>query len=59
MDNPNQAAEQEYVTQVRLGHEVRPGATTLADYDFRDPALKLVTGAPVGCTSSAEARDVN
>ena len=46
VDNPNQAAEMEFVSQVRLGHEVRPGASTIRDYDFRKPPFKLEGIAP-------------
>jgi type VI secretion system secreted protein VgrG len=45
VDNPNQAAEMEFVTRVRLGHEVRPGAHTLRDYDFRNPVFPLFSEA--------------
>jgi type VI secretion system secreted protein VgrG len=41
VDNPNQASELEYVTEVRLAHEVRPGAYTVRDYDFRNPSFAL------------------
>lgn len=41
VDNPNQAAEKEFVTKIRLSHEVRPGAHTIRDYDFRNPAFAL------------------
>jgi type VI secretion system VgrG family protein len=34
---PNAQAEQEYVTRVRLQHEIRPGRFTLRDHDFRRP----------------------
>jgi len=46
VDNPNQASEKEYVTRVRLSHEVRPGAHTLRDYDFRNPGFPLFAEAP-------------
>ncbi len=46
MDNPNKEAGIEYVTKVGLSHQVRPGASSLADYDFRHPAMKLITSAP-------------
>ncbi len=42
VDNPNQSAEMEFVTRVRLAYEVRPGATTLRDYDFRNPGFQLL-----------------
>ena len=41
VDSPNQASEQEYMTAVELIHEVRPGACTLRDYDFRNPPFPL------------------
>jgi len=41
MDNPNESAEQEYVTKVRIAHEVKPGAHTIRDYDFRNPGFPL------------------
>ncbi len=46
VDNPNQAAEKEFVTRVRLSHEVRPGAYSARDYDFRRPAFPLFGDAP-------------
>ena len=46
VDNPNQASEKEFVTNIRLHHEVRPGAYTLRDYDFRNPAFALFGEAP-------------
>jgi type VI secretion system secreted protein VgrG len=45
VDNPSQSAEREFVTSVRLSHEVRPGAWTLRDYDFRNPSFSLLTEA--------------
>ena len=41
VDNPSQAAEKEFVTAVRIAHEVRPGAHTIRDYDFRRPGFPL------------------
>ncbi|EYF08096.1 type VI secretion system tip protein TssI/VgrG [Chondromyces apiculatus] len=41
LDDPEQASEREMVTQVRLGREVRPGATMVRDVDFRNPAFAL------------------
>ena len=35
VDHPNEAAQREYVTRVRIAHEVRPGKLTLRDFDFR------------------------
>src|SRR5262249_27657457 len=46
VDNPNEAAEQEFVTQVRLAHEVRPGAHLIRDHDFRNPSFALFGEAP-------------
>ena len=46
VDNPNQAAEKEFVTHVRLSHEVRPGAHTIRDHDFRKPGFALLGEAP-------------
>ena len=46
VDNPSQSAEMEFVTNVRLAHEVRPGGYTLRDYDFRNPAFALFGEAP-------------
>ncbi|HZF54969.1 MAG TPA: type VI secretion system tip protein TssI/VgrG [Polyangiaceae bacterium] len=42
VDNPNQASEKEFVTHVRLAYEVRPGAATYRDYDFRNPGFQLL-----------------
>ena len=41
VDNPSKSAEKEFVTRVRLAHEVRPGAHTIRDYDFRRPSFPL------------------
>jgi type VI secretion system secreted protein VgrG len=46
VDNPNQAAEKEFVTNVRLLHEVRPGAHVIRGHDFRNPAFALRGEAP-------------
>jgi type VI secretion system secreted protein VgrG len=46
VDNPNQESEQEFVTHVRLSHEVRPGAHLIRDYDFRNPNFPLYGDAP-------------
>ncbi len=45
VDNPNQESELEFVTRTRLSHEVRPGAHTVRDYDFRNPAFPLFSQA--------------
>ena len=36
-----QAAEREFLTAVRLGHEVKPGRYTFRDFDFRNPGFPL------------------
>jgi type VI secretion system secreted protein VgrG len=46
VDNPNQAAEKEFVSGVRLSYGVRPGAHTIRDYDFRNPSFELFGEAP-------------
>jgi type VI secretion system secreted protein VgrG len=46
VDNPNKEAEKELVSGVRLSHEVRPGARTLRDHDFRKPTFALFGEAP-------------
>ncbi|AKT42611.1 type VI secretion system tip protein TssI/VgrG [Chondromyces crocatus] len=46
IEDPEQTTEQERVTQVRFGREVRPGATMLRDVDFRNPAYALFGNAP-------------
>jgi type VI secretion system secreted protein VgrG len=46
VDNPSEASEQEFVTHVRLSHEVRPGAHVIRDYDFRRPGFALFGEAP-------------
>ena len=40
-DNPSRPFTSEFVTQVRLSHEVRPGAHLLHDYDLRRPLLDV------------------
>jgi type VI secretion system secreted protein VgrG len=46
VDNPNRESEKEFVTRVRLAHAVKPGAHTIRDYDFRNPAFALFGDAP-------------
>jgi type VI secretion system secreted protein VgrG len=46
VDNPNKESEQEFVSHVRLVHEVRPGAHVIRDYDFRNPGFPLFGEAP-------------
>jgi type VI secretion system secreted protein VgrG len=49
VDNPNEAAEQEFVTRVRALREGRAGAAVLRDYDFRNPSLVLAEQASLAC----------
>ncbi len=53
VDNPNQAAQKEFVTKVRLTHEVRPGAFTIADFDRRRPSFALAGAAPKAASQEA------
>ncbi|HSN99392.1 MAG TPA: type VI secretion system tip protein TssI/VgrG [Candidatus Nanopelagicales bacterium] len=46
VDNPSQAAEKEFIENVRLSYEVRPGAFTIRDHDFRNPGFALLGEAP-------------
>ena len=41
IEEQNQASEREFVTNVRLSHEVRPGSHVIRDYDFRRPSYEL------------------
>jgi type VI secretion system secreted protein VgrG len=41
VDNHSEATGNEYVENVRLKHEVRPGAQQIIDYDFRNPSFRL------------------
>src|SRR6185503_3093456 len=41
-DHPSGAPGNEFVTQVHLGHDVRPGAHAIRDDDFRNPGVKLL-----------------
>ncbi len=41
VDDPNPSSEEEHVTEVDLGEEVRNGAYGIFDYDFRNPARTL------------------
>ncbi len=46
-----QAAELDFLTQVRVGHEVSPGRFTVRDFDFRNPAYPLFAeSAPTNTT---------
>ncbi|MDC0744952.1 type VI secretion system Vgr family protein [Polyangium mundeleinium] len=46
VDNPNQEAEKEFVSAIRLSYGVRPGAHTIRDHDFRNPSFELFGEAP-------------
>lgn len=47
VDEPNESAEREFVTQVRLGQKVQPGRFTLRDHDFRrSPRYQLFGATP-------------
>ncbi|EYF04384.1 type VI secretion system tip protein TssI/VgrG [Chondromyces apiculatus] len=41
-ENPTEAAEREFVSEVSLVRDVRPGAYTIRDYDFRNPSFELL-----------------
>ncbi|MFO0587887.1 MAG: type VI secretion system tip protein TssI/VgrG [Polyangiaceae bacterium] len=45
VENANEASEKEFAHRVRIGHEVRPGAFVLRDYDFRRPEFTLAEEA--------------
>ncbi len=53
VDNPNEAAQKEFVTRVQFSHAVRPGAFTIADYDRRRPSFTLSGEAPKGASPEA------
>jgi type VI secretion system secreted protein VgrG len=46
LDKPDKTLATEWMTAVRLSHEVRPGAFTIRDYDFRNPSFPLFGEAP-------------
>jgi type VI secretion system secreted protein VgrG len=46
VDSPNKSAQKEYVTEVRFGRQIRPGAATFRDYDPRKPDFALLGSAP-------------
>lgn len=50
VDNPNESAEREFVTELRLAYEVRPGAYSIRDYDFRRPAYTFTGTATPAAT---------
>lgn len=45
VDNPNGAAEKEFITKVRFGRQVRPGAVSFRDHEFRNPEFVLMSDA--------------
>jgi type VI secretion system secreted protein VgrG len=55
VDNPNQSAQKEYITRVRLVREARPGTLALRDYDPRHPTFTTHAEAtPVGPEAAYE-----
>ncbi|MBK8253079.1 MAG: type VI secretion system tip protein VgrG [Polyangiaceae bacterium] len=48
VDQPNQSAEKEFVSNVRMSEAVRPGKVTLRDHDFRKPAQYKLLGDTTG-----------
>ena len=47
VDQPNEASEMEYVTNVRTSEAMRPGKVSVVDHDFRrPPQFKLLGGTP-------------
>lgn len=46
VDNPGQAAEEEFITRLHVAREVRPGGYVVRDHDPRRPALALFGKAP-------------
>lgn len=46
VDEPSQAAEKEFVTDVVMDRTVRPGALAVRDYDFRNPPFELFGHGP-------------
>jgi type VI secretion system secreted protein VgrG len=41
VDNPGRSPGLDYVSRVKLSHEVRPGRHTIRDYDFQKPDYEL------------------
>lgn len=48
VDNPNEAAEREYVKNIQFIHELRPGRRTLIDQDFRRGARDVLEAHAIG-----------
>jgi type VI secretion system secreted protein VgrG len=59
-DSPEGAAQREYVTGVRISHELRPGKLTLRGFDFRRkldaPLFVVAAGTTPSGSSDVEAR---
>jgi type VI secretion system secreted protein VgrG len=53
-ENPTQEAERDFVSEIQLVHEVRPGALRIRDYDFRRPRYELKADAPKAKGSEAK-----
>jgi type VI secretion system secreted protein VgrG len=45
VDHPNEAAKKEFITNVHVGHGVRPGRFTIRDFDFTKPDFVLLGNA--------------
>lgn len=45
VDSPNEAAEQEFLTELRLADQSRPGGYTIRDHDLRRPGYRLLAEA--------------
>ena len=55
IDDPSAAARQDFMTDVRLSHEVRPGKATIRDFDFRrSPRYELIASAAAGAARHEE-----
>ncbi len=57
-DNPRGAPDKEVVTHVELGHDVRPGAHVIRDFDFRNPGFALLGKRPQGGSAGGSVRAV-
>ncbi len=47
VDQPSQAAESEFITELDLTHEAKSGQVTIRDFDFRNPKFNLSGTAKV------------
>jgi type VI secretion system secreted protein VgrG len=46
VDNPSEAAQKPFLTNIHVGQSARPGAFAARDFDFRRPERKLLGEAP-------------